>query len=129
MPACGADNRPGTTSQGRDYSGELRGTVSLRITDKNNFAFVGDTPGAATVQGSVALAFVVPCAQTVSDSSIGSACSLSTTADAILPGMVAEQTRILWEMGPVQVTDGGTDGDADTTAGNQPFLTQGLVIP
>ena len=132
IAACGSDNNGfsgGDPSQGRDYNGELLGTVALHITDENNSPFPGDGTGPGTVQGSIPLSFAIPCAETPSSGTIGSTCSLSTTADAVLPGMVPEQKRLLWEMGQVQVKDGGADGDADTAADNQAVLTQGLMIP
>jgi hypothetical protein len=77
----------------------------------------------------VAVSVAIPCVQTTTDQNIGSACSISTSADAVLPGMVPEQNRLLWAMQKVEVTDGGADGDAHTTADNDRFLTQGLLVP
>ena len=131
IAACGTDNRPNTSepSRGRDYSGELRVLVPLRITDRDNLAFPGDTGAAGTVQDGTALSVVVPCVQTTTNQTIGSSCTLSTTADAVLPGLVPEQKRLLWAMQKVEVTDGGTDGDAHTTGDNERFLTQGVFVP
>lgn len=124
IAACGADNN----GQGRDYTGELLGTVPLRITDKNNFGFPGGGAGQATLQDTP-LSFVVPCSQTAGVNTIGSSCSLSTTADAVLPGVVPEQQRMIWEMQQVQVRDGGADGNAGTPGDNQAFLKQGVFVP
>ena len=48
--------------------------------------------------------------------------------DAITPGLVREGARAIWALGPVEVIDGGTDGDVDT-APNQVFARQGIFIP
>ncbi len=109
-----------------DYTGELLGVTTIRITDRSNDNGISLTaPG--TVQ-ETDFSFTLPCAPTAS-TTIGSACSLSTTADAVIPGAVPEGKRSVWAMGPVQVFDGGPDGDADTPAGNTLFATQGIFVP
>ena len=55
--------------------------------------------------------------------------SVDTTFDALVPGVVKEVKRTIWELGQVEVTDGGPDGLADTTADNEPFLRQGVFVP
>jgi hypothetical protein len=62
------------------------------------------------------------------DATVGSTCNLSTAADAVFPGVVVEGKRAVWELGKVEVRDGGADGDADTVP-NTPFLEQGLFTP
>ena len=42
----------------------------------------------------------------------GATCTLETTADAVRPGLVPEGRRSLWQLGQVEVYDGGTDEDA-----------------
>ena len=69
----------------------------------------------------------MPCTSTAS-TSIGSTCSLVTTADAITPGIVAESKRAMWQLGQVQLLDGGSDGVASTTP-NSPFAAQGVLVP
>jgi hypothetical protein len=70
----------------------------------------------------------VPCAGTA-DPSIGADCTVSTSANAVVPGSIASGARASWELGDVDVLDGGPDGDVDTLAGNMPFLTQGIFVP
>jgi len=53
---------------------------------------------------------------------------VSTTANAVLPGSVQSLGRSIWEIGHVQVFDGGSDGLA-ATAGNTLFAAQGIFIP
>jgi hypothetical protein len=47
----------------------------------------------------------------------------------VLPGAVVESSRGIWDVGQIQVYDGGTDNDGDTTADNSPFLRQGVFVP
>jgi hypothetical protein len=118
--ACGAPN----SASGSDYTGELQAVTGLRITDTYNGAGLGDdattldTPFRATV----------PCTATPGDPGVGSACDLATTVNALVPGAVSSGHRAIWQLGPVEVFDGGTDGDADTD-GNTLFLRQGLFVP
>jgi hypothetical protein len=73
------------------------------------------------------LSFSVACSATTS-TLIGASCAASTTADALVPGMVREDNRAVWELGAVEVYDGGPDGDADTPD-NTLFARQGVFIP
>jgi len=102
-----------------DYTGELDGAVVLKITDRD-----GGVP--VTVQ-EFPFTFAVPCSATTS-SSVGSTCSLATTADAVIPAAVKETQRTIWELGQMQVNDGGPDGDAATEP-NTPFVRQGIFVP
>ena len=76
----------------------------------------------------VPLSFTAACAPTP-DPAIGATCSASTTAEALVPGMVKERMRSIWQLDEVQVFDGGADGDAETEADNTLFATQGVFIP
>ena len=113
------------TQDGPDYDGELEARVSLRLTDKDNTPHPGG-PGPATVTDTT-FAFPIQCAQT-EDADIGGSCSAATTADALIPGAVKERARAVWQLGALEVHDGGPDGDAET-APNTPFLRQGVYIP
>jgi hypothetical protein len=123
---CGS---PNDFSSPPDYAGDLAGSVGLRITDRNNAPFpdpaTGRGPGTVVDQS---LTFAIPCAET-SSTSRGSACSVETTADALVPGTVLEQQRANWELGEVRVLDGGADGDPGTADGPQVFLRQGVFVP
>jgi uncharacterized repeat protein (TIGR01451 family) len=112
-----------TTPSLADYGGELRTEMTLRITDRQN------TPSgaaAATVTDTT-LSFDAPCTPTGA-TTIGSSCSISTTADALIPGMVIEGKRAIWELGRTRVFDGGSDGDA-ATGPNTLFAVQGVFVP
>jgi hypothetical protein len=69
----------------------------------------------------------VPCAATA-DPARGSTCALATTVDAVTPGAAQEGKRAVWELGQVQVLDGGPDGDV-STSDNSLFAVQGVFVP
>jgi TolB protein len=110
-----------------DYAGEIKVVLPLRMTDRN-----GGNDYSPYIQPTTAtdtpLSLTVACTPT-DDASIGSTCSATTTADALLPGLVLERKRSVWGLGQVQVFDGGSDGDADTTGDNTLFAEQGLFVP
>jgi Tol biopolymer transport system component len=111
-----------------DYAGELQVTSSRRVTDKLNTPAPDGTTQAATTQDTP-FSVTVPCAPTTSDTTIGSLCAISTTADAVVPGQVTENARSNWELGQIEVYDGGSDQDADTTADNTLFMDEGVFVP
>jgi TolB protein len=107
----------------QDYSGELELQVNAQITDKNNGGAVGATTQSYPVRAAV------PCA-TTADTTVGSTCTLNSSLDAILgSGAVVEQKRAIWELGQVQVLDGGSDGLASTLSGNVEFAVSGVFFP
>jgi hypothetical protein len=75
----------------------------------------------------IPIPFAVPCT-TTGDDTVGSTCAVDTTVDALVPGAVREKARAIWELGQIEVRDGGADGDADTDP-NTPFTRQGIFIP
>jgi hypothetical protein len=109
-----------------DYTGQLVVTANARITDKNNAVGAGGGTDAATV-GDVDFPATASCASTTS-TTVGSTCSLTTTFNAVQPGAIVEEKRANWQLGPVNVFDGGPDGVASTTP-NTLFETQGLFTP
>jgi TolB protein len=118
LPTCGAAN----TAGGPDYTGELRASFAVRQNDK--FDSSGDA--ISTTLSDHALEFTFGCASTAA--STGASCSVSTTANAVAPGMIRNGDRTSMGLGAVGVQDGGPDGDADT-ADNSLFATQGIFIP
>jgi hypothetical protein len=113
------------TSDLSDYTGELSAWVNLRLTDRNN----GDAPwrNAATVTD-LGYKFAVPCTATT-DTTRGATCSVNTTADSLVPGTVVENRRAIWQLGKIQLLDGGADGLARTAADNAVFEIQGVFVP
>jgi hypothetical protein len=109
-----------------DYAGELEARMTLRITDRYNGLCDGcPQPGTVT---DVPFSFPVTCTTTSSDS-VGSTCSVTTTANAVLPGTVREGKRSIWQLAQFQIYDGGPDDDADTPSGNTLFAVQGIFTP
>jgi Tol biopolymer transport system component len=108
-----------------DYSGQLQVNLTLRITDKRN------APGTGYVEsGTVSdqnFAFTVPCAVT-SDTTVGSSCGVTTTANTLMPGLVATGKRAVFDVRDVRVDDGGSDGVV-STGPNTVFLDHGIFIP
>jgi Subtilase family len=107
-----------------DYAGELSVQHMVQITDRQNGPGQNEP---ATVQP-FEYKFTVPCTATVSTTE-GGRCALSSTFNVLLPGSVVEQKRAIWELGTVQVFDGGPDGQASTTSGNTLFERQGAFVP
>ena len=53
---------------------------------------------------------------------------MTTSADTLMPGMAEENHLTIYDVGKVEVFDGGADDDADTTP-NTLFATEGLFAP
>jgi serine protease AprX len=107
-----------------DYSGQLRGVVGLRITDRLNSSDLS-TPATAT---DLDLGFTLSCA-TTSDPAIGGSCNVTTSVDTLTAGTAVEGKRAVWALRHIQLFDGGADGIASTTGDNTLFMTQGLFAP
>jgi hypothetical protein len=126
--------RPGTSASvcsgangadGPDYSGELQGNATIRISDHYNGPSLTE---AATV---VDIPFPInfTCSNTA-DTSIGGFCNVNT--GGVVVGCpecaVREGVRTVVGMTQFEVSDGGPDGQL-STADNTVFLRQGLFIP
>jgi plastocyanin len=111
-------NKTGLT----DYTGELQARLPLNVTDRTNGPAL-DEPAT----GSTAYTFAIPCTATGS-ATIGSTCSITTTANALTPGAVIANARAIWDLPNVQLFDGGADGVA-STAGNTLFATSAVFVP
>jgi hypothetical protein len=105
------------TSDLSEYTGALRTSIGVRLTDRS--------PAATT---ELTLDFDVPCEPTEStlDKSL---CEVTTTLDAVTPGAAAEASRAIWAFDQVKVYDGGPDEDASTLADNSLFAVQGVFVP
>jgi hypothetical protein len=120
---CGTANASGPA----DYSGDMRFSFTVRLTDHFNGTAPGGGPDAATVQN-FTIEHAWPCVQNGSTST-GSTCNLSTTLNTFIPGAVRDAKRGTWELDAVRIYDGGADGDGDTTADNTVFMRPGVFIP
>jgi hypothetical protein len=59
---------------------------------------------------------------------VGSNCALTTTTNSLVPNTIKESVRSVWQLGKVDVMDGGADGVASTDP-NTRYLTQGYFVP
>jgi hypothetical protein len=102
-----------------DYLAELRVTANVRLTQRvNPSQTVVDFP----------FNWSVGCSATP-DPNIGSTCATVTSANAVIPGSVVERDRASWELGQIQVQDGGDDGVGSTESDNTVFMRQGIFVP
>jgi dipeptidyl aminopeptidase/acylaminoacyl peptidase len=105
-----------------DYEGRLLAVNTVRITDR-----ASNGPVAATT---VDTPFNVPVDCTrIPTAQIGATCSVSTTADSLVPGSIKEGGRSNWGLSQVEVFDGGADSDVTTAADNTLFEVQGIFVP
>jgi hypothetical protein len=72
-------------------------TTSVRMTDRLNGPFL--EPGTVTDSP---LQVGMQCTS--------GACNITTSADAVIPGLVQEGKRSVWQLGDIQVMDGGSNG-------------------
>jgi hypothetical protein len=121
----------GCTAAGGTYSGKLLLKTALRLTDRRSTpaqepATAMDTPLQVGMQ----------CAS--------GACGISTSADAVIPGIALEGTRAIWQLSQVEVWDGGPDGNLNAApapasgvcppacignGGETLFMHQGFFVP
>ena len=120
--ACGSAN----AGDGPDYTGEVQGNVNVRITDHFNAVAAGGGTDPATVVD-IPYPTTTPCAATAS-TAIGATCSVSTSANAAVPGSVKDGKRFIMEFGQRVINDGGSDGVVNTSP-NSLFEVQGLWVP
>jgi hypothetical protein len=120
--ACGSAN----AADGADYTGELQGNATIRITDHFNAIAAGGGTDPATVVD-IPFPVAATCAATAS-TAIGGTCTANTSANATVPGAVKDGKRATVEVGQISITDGGPDG-VNGTAPNTLFGVQGIFIP
>jgi hypothetical protein len=120
---CGAANDSGTA----DYSGGMRFSFTVRLSDHFNGIAPGGGTDPATVQD-FTLGFGWACVPSGS-TSIGATCNLNTTLQAQVPGAANGDKRKVWELVAVQILDGGADGDGNTTADNTLYVKPGVFVP
>jgi hypothetical protein len=110
-------------ADGPDYSGGLQGNAIIRISDHYNGPGLNE---AATVQD-IPFPVNTSCANTASTTE-GGLCSVSTSANATVPGSVKDLQRAVVEIAQLQINDGGADGQV-ATLDNTLFGVQGIFIP
>jgi hypothetical protein len=114
--AAGGDYNP--NASGADVTAVTR----LRFTDKANG--YGGLPATATEYD-----FKVPidCSSTP-DPSVGSTCSVNTTANVLVPGLIQEHRQTVIQAFRVRIDNSGANGvrgDSD----DRIFATQGVFVP
>jgi hypothetical protein len=112
------------SADGPDYSGELQGNATLRISDHYNGPGLNES---ATV---IDIPFRVnaPCSNTASTST-GGVCTVTTLScqqPSACPFVIAQ--RNVLELTQFEVFDGGPDGQVATND-NTIFMRQGIFIP
>jgi hypothetical protein len=95
------------------------------VTDRINGVPANDSATVSDFEFPVA----VPCAATPGPANVGATCAVTTSFDAVIPGAIPEGKRSVWELGQVEVFDGGADGDAETEGDNTLFAVQGVYVP
>ena len=106
-----------------DYAGQLRLGGAVRVIDQFNGSLRNESATGQDTEFPV----TVPCSST-GNPTIGGTCSLSTTLNAVVPGMVVEGARSVWELGQLRLNDGGSTGVAGA-ANATLFGTQGVFVP
>ena len=106
-----------------DYAGELRRTLHAHHRPRQQPLPRRRGPG-TTVDFDWAYAAPAP----TTDTTVGSHCFVPTTANSLVPGAVPEHKKAIWQIGDVEVHDGGSDGLADTLD-NTLFEVQGVFVP
>jgi uncharacterized repeat protein (TIGR01451 family) len=92
-------------SSGADYTGKVVLAAKLRMTDRANGS-IGTLPG---TMEDVDFALPVDCVATASTST-GATCSLTATADTLVPGFAIEKRRTIMSVLSVSLLDAGIDG-------------------
>ena len=108
-----------------DYIGDVQLAMDVRLTDRrvNHFGQAEQL----TMTDIYRLPFAFSCTATA-DTTVGGTCALSTSMEALYPGSIKENARTMWELGQIEVRDGGLDGSAasdDYTV----FAKQGVFVP
>jgi hypothetical protein len=106
-----------------DYTGELEADAAVRLTDRRS----GSDQNTSATMTDTDFPIDFPCSAT-SDPNVGATCALTTSFDAVVPGAVDEGARAVWELGQMEVRDGGSDGVAATDP-NTVFARQGIFVP
>jgi hypothetical protein len=110
---------------GPDYTGQLQGNATVRITDRWNAVAAGGGSEGATL---VDIPFPMPTGCANTDTGVGATCANTTSFNAIVPMAIRERKRSNIEVAQVLLNDGGSDGNT-STAPNTTFMKQGVFVP
>ena len=124
LPAtAGAVCTSANSSAGPDYSGQVQGNATIRISDHFN----GPSMAEAATVVDIPFPVIAQCSNTAA-TTIGGTCAVNTSANTVVPGAVKDNQRGIVEILQVPVNDGGADGQI-ATADNTVFGIQGIFIP
>jgi hypothetical protein len=112
---CAVGGTPGCAAAGDDYTGQLVLASAVRQTDMSNGIFQND-PGTVV---DFDLSFPLGCAVNPL-MTVGSTCSLTSTADTLVPGYVKEIKRTILSVMSVRLKDAGADGTITPPSGTCP---------
>jgi glucose/arabinose dehydrogenase len=101
---CAATSASCPGGAGSDYAGDVALVLQMRLTDRRSGVFEGVPASANTAVG-----FPVACAANT-NANLGGACSLSTTADTVVPGFAREERRTILDLLRIRIIDPGLDG-------------------
>jgi hypothetical protein len=110
-------------ADGPDYSGQVEGNATIRISDHYN----GPSQAEAATVVDIPFPVAGQCANTAA-TTVGGTCSTNTTANAVVPGSVQDNKRGVVEISQLFINDGGADGQ-NATVPNTLFSVQGIFIP
>ena len=124
VATCGAVNN----QAGPDYTGELTPNAAIRVTDNFNAVAAGGGTDSAHRPGLPARGEDPGSLHVYRVDDGGSDVRAVDDARRDLAGHSARRQARVWQVGQVEVLDGGSDGEA-TTAPNSRFLVQGVFVP
>jgi hypothetical protein len=118
---CGTPN----AADGPDYTGDLAGNATVRVTDHFNGPNRDETATVVDIPNP----FTFHCFSTA-DTSVGSTCNIDTSRPLIPQPYWFQGKRVVIEMAQIQVRDGGVDGNTFTDPDKSTlFAVQGIFIP
>ena len=119
VETCGAPN----DQSGEDYTGQLQGRLTFRMTDKRNGSSFAEQ---GTLMDQI-FPFTIACFGGT-PSNIGGGCGTTTSVNSIVPGVITNGKRTIVALDQLTVFDGGDDG-LTSTSPNRLFATQGVFVP
>ena len=134
LVGAGTDVRSGSAT-GPDYDpnpsgADVTSVALIRVSDHYNSTTGQPCSATTSCQGTMQdLNFMTPvsCAATA-DPTIGSTCSVSTTADGVVPNSVLENKNGVIQTFRLRIRDAGTNGVPGDTDDRDAFM-QGIYIP
>jgi hypothetical protein len=132
---CNPTSTLPNVAAGQDYTGKLLVSIPTRITDhynddgSSNFTDSGTVSDAAFEFSFPVTAACEPTDTPPAGDKTGSTCAESTSMNALVPGSIQTGNRANVQIpGPIDVFDGGPDGDVSTSP-NTLFLERGYFVP